>query len=173
LADPLGGFAWVSAHPHRAWPVHADLATASLRLGALIGTLRAPIHANPSIMLLGFSQGAATAAAFALENCVQIAGLALLAGFVAEPSDSLLESKPLRSLPVFLAYGTQDTLVPVPIAQRSIESLGRAGASLTVCDAAVGHKVSAACLRSLAQWFGKEWRVAERNELEQGFGGEV
>ena len=53
----------------------------------------------------------------------------------------------------FVAHGTQDNLVPVERARESIELLEQAGAQVTFCEAEVGHKVSADCLRGLESFF--------------------
>jgi phospholipase/carboxylesterase len=159
LTDTAGGFAWVPPHPESVWPVHEDFATADARLTMLVDELRTPTRAAQPILLAGFSQGAAMAAAFALEHRARIAGLALLAGFVARPPDSHLDRKPLFGLPVFVAYGTADTFIPPAIVDQSIALLRRAGGSVTTCDSAIGHKVSAACLRSLRDWLAREWAI--------------
>ncbi len=161
LADALGGFAWIPPAPESAWPVHDDFAAASLRLGTLVDELQSSSSPTHSQVMVGFSQGAAAAAAFAFDHHQNISALALLAGFVAEPSAGLLDPTPLLGMPVFLAFGTQDDLVPVPIVEQSIAILRRADASLTTCDSPVGHKVSAACLRSLREWLARVWQARE------------
>jgi predicted esterase len=103
------------------------------------------------VLIVGFSQGAAAAVAFAARHRVLIAGLALLAGFVPS-SDSLIAERPLSGLPTFLAYGTRDATIPPAKSREAIDLLRAAGATLTACDAPIGHKVSATCLRSLTEW---------------------
>jgi predicted esterase len=45
------------------------------------------------------------------------------------------------------------SLVPLERARGSIEMLEGAGAQVTFCEAEVGHKLSAECLRSLRSFF--------------------
>jgi predicted esterase len=55
-------------------------------------------------------------------------------------------------LPSFVAFGTRDITIPIDKSTQGIDWLREAGASLTTCDAPIGHKVSAGCLRSLEEW---------------------
>jgi predicted esterase len=59
----------------------------------------------------------------------------------------------LEGKPFFVAHGTKDEMVPIDRARVSIETLERAGANVTYCEDAVGHKVSVNCLRSLKNFF--------------------
>ncbi len=170
VTDSPGGFAWIPRQPDSSWPVHSDFANASASLVALADALASTSGAADSILMIGFSQGGAAAAAFALEHRSRIVALVLLAGFVAEPPAPLLDGSPLRGLPVFVAFGTEDDLIPAPIAQRSIAALRRAGSSLTICDSSVGHKVSAACLRSLGEWEARERNMAKHEVRVSGKG---
>jgi hypothetical protein len=45
----------------------------------------------------------------------------------------------------YLAHGTQDKLVPVDVARRSVEQLEQAGANVAYCENDVGHKLGADC----------------------------
>jgi phospholipase/carboxylesterase len=77
----------------------------------------------------------------------------ILAGFVPGGVESLVAARPLEAKPFFIAHGTQDELVPIERARQSIAVLEAAGAQVTYCEAEVGHKVSADCLRALKQFF--------------------
>ncbi|HEY6074273.1 MAG TPA: alpha/beta fold hydrolase [Anaerolineales bacterium] len=99
--------------------------------------------------VMGFSQGAALAALLAMQHPSRVARLALLAGFVPRGAEDLIASRPLSGKRVFVAHGTQDNLVPVERARRSVELLEQAGAQVTYCEAEVGHKLSLDCMRAL------------------------
>ena len=77
----------------------------------------------------------------------------VLAGFMPGGVDDLLAQRVLSDKLFFVAHGTQDDLVPLERAQQSIASLKKAGAQVTFCEAEVGHKVSADCLRGLETFF--------------------
>ena len=101
--------------------------------------------------LLGFSQGAALACAYALLNPGRVATLAGLAGFLPEAAAELAADGGLAGLPVFLAHGTQDAMVPVALARKSAAILEQAGARVTYCEDDVGHKLSANCFRGFGE----------------------
>jgi len=67
--------------------------------------------------------------------------------------EEIIAKKPLAGKQMFVAHGTQDNLVPMDRARASMALLEQAGARLTYCEAEVGHKVSADCLRGLEAFF--------------------
>jgi phospholipase/carboxylesterase len=103
--------------------------------------------------LVGFSQGAALAFSLALLHPQRVRSVAALSGFLPRQAGALIESRPLDGLPVFLAHGSNDDIVPVVEARRAAEALNSAGAQVSYCEDAVGHKLSAACFRSLADFY--------------------
>jgi predicted esterase len=103
--------------------------------------------------VIGFSQGAALAAVLALLHPARIGRAGMLAGFLAEGAQALLEGRPLEGKLFFVAHGTRDQTVPVETARQSVESLEGAGARVTYCEDAVGHKLGLACLRALEKFF--------------------
>lgn len=103
--------------------------------------------------VMGFSQGAATTNLLALLYPQRIRKAAVLAGFVPGGVEDLVAQRPLAARPFFVAHGTQDELVPIERARQSIALLEQAGAQVTYCEAEVGHKVSADCMRGLRQFF--------------------
>ncbi len=102
---------------------------------------------------IGFSQGAALLTAVALLHPDRIRRLGVLAGFVAQGAEPLVKDQPLNGKRVFVAHGTQDDLVPVEVARRSVHLLEEAGAQVTYCEDDVGHKLSARCFRALEAYF--------------------
>ena len=103
--------------------------------------------------IIGFSEGAALASTVALTYPGRIRRLAMLAGFVPDGVEDVLPSQPLDGVPVFVAHGTLDDLVGIDQAHRSVAMLQQAGAQVAFCEAEIGHKVSAACLRGLDRFF--------------------
>lgn len=102
---------------------------------------------------LGFSEGAATASALAVMYPHRIRRLGILSGFVPRGAEEILKSRPLMGKPVFVAHGTADELVEIDRARQSVRLLEQAGARITFCEAEIGHKVSASCLRALESFF--------------------
>lgn len=145
---PLGGYGW---HPHkpRTWPWVDDFLPAVEKLAALLTAENFPQVDLKRFQLVGFSQGAAMAYAFALLHPERVVALAGLAGFAPDGAITLAAGQPLRGVPAFISHGTQDKLVPVDRARRSAELLQEAGANVTYCEDEVGHKLSADCFSSL------------------------
>jgi phospholipase/carboxylesterase len=103
--------------------------------------------------VMGFSQGAAMTNLLTLLYPQRIRRAGVLAGFVPAGLDELVSARPLEAKPFFVAHGTQDELVPIARARQSIAMLEEAGAQITYCEAEVGHKVSADCMRALKKFF--------------------
>ena len=150
-----GGYSWRAPQPAgKGLPALLDLKPAAVSLLKLVDELSVSIGVNAaSFDLVGFSQGGAMANCLALLFPERIHRAAVLAGFMPGGVDDLLESQVLKGIPFFVAHGTRDQLVPVESARESIGFLERAGAQVTFCEAEVGHKVSADCLRALEAFF--------------------
>jgi predicted esterase len=103
--------------------------------------------------VMGFSQGAALGSILAFLYPQRIRKVGMLAGFVPSGLEDRVSQRPLEGKPFFVAHGTKDETVTIEQARRSIEILERAGARVAFCEDQVGHKVSAACLRALKDFF--------------------
>ena len=158
-----GGYSWRTLHPEtlrhahdsaRGLPTLSDLKPAADSLIRLVDDLSASIGVDASqFNVAGFSQGGALTNVLALLYPQRICKAAVLAGFMPRGTDELITQRVLNDKPFFVAHGTQDALVPLEQAQKSIELLKQAGAQVTFCEAEVGHKVSADCLRGLETFF--------------------
>ncbi len=99
--------------------------------------------------LLGFSQGAAMTNLIGILYPTRVRKMAALAGFVPDGLQDFISQKPLAGKNIFVAHGTQDTIVPLNRARASMALLEELGAQITYCEDEVGHKLSAKCLRTL------------------------
>jgi len=152
-----GGYSWRAPHTGpRGLPMLSDLKPAAENLIRLVDNVSASIGVNAAQFdVAGFSQGGALVNVLALLYPERIRKAAVLAGFMPGGTDDLIARRVLEGKPYFVAHGTQDNLVPFERARQSIELLEQAGAQVTFCEAEVGHKVSADCLRGLeAFWDG-------------------
>jgi len=158
----LGGFSWYP-ETKRFWPAVEQLQPAAEKLAAVINSDIFPeiffkpvsvleVEKRP-LSLVGFSQGAALAFTFALINPQMVRAVAGLSGFLPDRFESFLDPLPYNGIPVLLAHGRRDELVPVEKARQAAEYLTRAGAQVDYCEDDVGHKLSAACFRSLEVFF--------------------
>ena len=153
-----GGYSWRALPSAQAsdWglPTLSDLRPAAEGLVRLVDEVSASIGVDATQFdVAGFSQGGALTNVLSLLYPQRIRKAAVLAGFMPGGVDDLLERRVLAGKQFFVAHGTQDNLVPVERARESIELLERAGAQVIFCEAEVGHKVSADCLRSLEAFF--------------------
>ncbi len=102
---------------------------------------------------IGFSQGGGTILAWGLHYPQEVRSLSVLAGFLPKGGEALLERQPLLGVPVFIAHGTEDGLIPINRARGMAAALEESGARVTYCEESVGHKVGAGCLRRWKQFW--------------------
>ena len=153
-----GGYSWRPLHSPQAkdWglPTLSDLKPAADGLIHLVDDLSASIGVDATQFdVAGFSQGGALTNLLALLYPQRIRKAAVLAGFMPAGVEDLLARRVLAGKRFFVAHGTQDKLIIVERARQSVELLEQAGAQVTFCEAEVGHKVSADCLRGLENFF--------------------
>jgi phospholipase/carboxylesterase len=105
------------------------------------------------VYLLGFSQGAILSLSLALTHPEKLAGV------VAASGRTLPQSVPrgappagMEGLPVFIAHGTRDNVLPVSYARESRDIFARLPAALTYREYAIGHGMSQECLEDISGW---------------------
>jgi len=153
-----GGYSWRPLHSLQAkdWglPPLSDLKTAADSLIRLVDNVSVSIGVDATQFdVAGFSQGGALANVLTLLYPQRIRKTAVLAGFMPGGTEDLLTHRVLEGKQFFVAHGSQDDLVPIERAQQSIALLEKVGAQVTFCEADVGHKLSADCLRGLETYF--------------------
>jgi phospholipase/carboxylesterase len=161
-----GGFAWQAREPDE-WPTLAQFRPSAERILRLIAALPAVYAADPArIYLMGFSQGAAVAITAALLDPGAIAGMAGLVGFVptACEEQALALRRPLSGLPVFMAAGLKDPMIPLDRSREAAALLSEAGARLDYREYPIGHKLDAAGMRDLAAWWSERAHDAPGSE---------
>lgn len=147
---PQGGYSWYPPLMSKGWPSLEVFRPAVQALWELLAVENFPGAETRQVDLVGFSQGAALAYAFALFHPDRIRAVAGMAGFLPDGvADFLGTEKPLLGKPIFVTHGSQDTIVPVELARRGVEFLQQAGAEISYCEDDVGHKLSADCFNSL------------------------
>jgi phospholipase/carboxylesterase len=149
-----GGYSW---HPeiNKPWPWIHDFQPAVDQLMQEISSSNFPLGDFSALHMVGFSQGAALVYSMAILQPERIATIAGLSGFLPDGASSWLEPERLHGLPVFIAHGSEDELVPVELARKGVEVLESAGADVTYCEDSVGHKLSAKCFRGLEAFLDK------------------
>lgn len=152
--DPAGGYAWHPRHRDE-WPSATMFSEAVSSVVTFIEALPDLYAADPErIYLMGFSQGAATAYATAMSHPGLVQGIAGLVGFVPVESNAAVETRALKGLPIFMAVGKEDTLIPFKRTQSCAQTLRMAGADLDYHEYETGHRLNAQGMRDLRAWWG-------------------
>lgn len=147
------GYSWHPRLPDE-WPCLYELDHAVTAVTHFIHALPRQYNADPRrIYLMGFSQGAAVAYALALKYPRLVRGIAGLVGFVPEACDTAVQLQSLDNLPIFVAVGRKDPLIPYQRAQRGAQTLRQAGANLAYHEYDTGHKLSARGMKDLQAWW--------------------
>lgn len=144
-----GGYAWF-ANRDIGRPITESLAETMAWFRAWLDAV-AP--AGRPVVLLGFSGGAAFAGGLILDDPDRYTGAAILSGTL--PFDGGVPTSPgrLDGLPVFLAHGDADTVIPADLLTRTWTYLrDEAGSTTTGVRDPGGHGISAAVLGDLRRW---------------------
>jgi len=148
------GYGWASHRPEEGLSNLEHFTPSVDALAALLDALPAHLPGDfRKVHLMGFSQGAALAYCFAAFNPHRVHSAAGLAGFVPEGLEDLAPYQPLQGLPLYIAHGTGDKTIPIDQGRRAITTLTRLGAVTHYCEASVGHKMSAGCLKGLRAFY--------------------
>jgi phospholipase/carboxylesterase len=143
------GYAWF-ANRGIGRPVADSLRQTMTWFRAWLDEVSAP---DRPVVVVGFSGGAAFAGGLVLTDPQRFAGAALLYGTL--PFDAGVPVTPARlaGLPVFLAHGEQDTVIPRELLDRTwAYLLGDSGASVHARRDPGGHGISPQTLAELAGW---------------------
>ena len=146
---PTSGYSWVPPQLAGSRPSLEQLRSSAEALIKLVDMYQLSAGMEREFDVMGFSQGAAMSNLLAFLYPQRIHKTGILAGFVPSGLEELIAQRPLAGKPFFVTHGTKDETVPVERARASIEILERAGARVTYCEDAVGHKVGLKCLHAL------------------------
>lgn len=151
--DPSGGYTWYP-RARNEWPTLEQFEEASQAVHQFVRALPQLYNADPrQVYLMGFSQGAATAYATAIRHPGSVQGIAGLLGFIPVECGAIQENSPLMTLPIFMAAGKRDPLVPLSRTVSCAQTLYMAGAQLEYYEYDTGHRLNAQGLRDLKQWW--------------------
>lgn len=107
--------------------------------------------APQGIVVAGFSMGGAVAINTALHTAHRLAGLMALSTYV--PIPSAIEDAPgSRDIPVFMAHGTFDPMLPLQWGQLSAQKLEETGFTVEWHDYPMAHAVCPDEIRDIREW---------------------
>jgi phospholipase/carboxylesterase len=105
------------------------------------------------IIMAGFSQGGALAAYTALRYEKTLAGLAMLSSYLALAQKLPQERQVAhQSMPILVAHGTMDNVVPFSMGELSLSHLQALGYHPTWCTYAMAHCVCAQEMQDMGRW---------------------
>ena len=121
------------------------------RISRLIDSIAARGMPRQRIFLAGFSQGGSMALFTGLREERSIAGIISLSGCLPLAGRIADEIRPGGlATPVFMGNGDFDEIVPIPVAQQSLQAISRAGAAVSWRDYPTEHTLSGEALRDTA-----------------------
>ncbi len=105
------------------------------------------------IVLAGFSQGGAMTLMTGLRHGERLAGLVGLSGYLPLAARAEAERHATnRDVPIFLAHGTADPVIPINRARAARDSLVAMGHDVEWHEYAMPHSVCAEEIRDLQRW---------------------
>jgi phospholipase/carboxylesterase len=123
---------------------------------ALIAREKARGIAAPRILLAGFSQGGAIALQTGLRHPERLAGIMALSTYVPIAESLAAEAHAAnRDVPIFMAHGLYDPIVPVAAARRSRALLERLGYAVEWHEYPMPHSVAREELDDIGAWLAR------------------
>jgi phospholipase/carboxylesterase len=105
------------------------------------------------IVLAGFSQGGAISLQTGLRHLERLAGIMALSTYVPIAATLESERNPANAdVPIFMAHGTQDPIIPLAHARRSRELLERLGYPVEWHEYVMPHSVSPQEIDDIGAW---------------------
>jgi phospholipase/carboxylesterase len=105
------------------------------------------------IVLAGFSQGGAMALQTGLRHPERLAGIMALSCFLPLTDKVAAEAAPAnREVPIFMAHGTSDPLIPLARARQANDLLTSLGYRIEWREYPIPHSVSPAEIRDVSAW---------------------
>ena len=105
------------------------------------------------IVLAGFSQGGAIALHTGLRHAERLAGIMALSTYVPVADKLAAEASPAnRDVPIFMAHGTHDPVIPVARAKASRDLLLQLGYTLEWREYRMEHSVSPQEIDDITDW---------------------
>jgi phospholipase/carboxylesterase len=111
------------------------------------------------IILAGFSQGGAIALQAGLRSKHGLGGILALSTYLTL-GDSLAAEKTLANanIPILMAHGTQDPVVPLALARASRDALTQQQYQVEWCDYPMQHSLCAEEVEDIAGWVAKRFQ---------------
>ncbi|MFK7915190.1 MAG: alpha/beta hydrolase [Pseudomonadales bacterium] len=131
----------------------ADIDASAAQIADLIAAEQALGMRSEQITLAGFSQGGVIALHLGLSFAEPLAGIMALSTYLHDP-DGLAARLSLASaeLPIFMAHGISDEMIPIARAAASKQALDALGYQPQWQQYPMGHQVCPEEIRDISQW---------------------
>jgi phospholipase/carboxylesterase len=131
----------------------ADIRESARQIEALIDEQRARGIATRRIVLAGFSQGGVIALHLGLRYREPLAGIMALSTYLHDP-EHLVDEISLENagIPIFMAHGLMDPMIPITRAVTSREALRGLSYPIDWHEYAMGHSVCLEEINDIARW---------------------
>ncbi len=150
IASENGGYDWVRLLDSTELTLDGDLLMQHVQeFGHWLHELK--LVSQEAVILGGLSQGAIFAGVVALHAPSLIDGLFVLSGFVPRPAASVS----LQGLPVFVAHGDADPLIPPQLAADTANLFLSLGAAVDQHFYSMGHDLNDQELADLTAWISR------------------
>jgi len=145
--------AWYDIDPRSPLSGDADIRVSAAQIAALVD--REIEHGTPArrITLAGFSQGGVIALHLGLRHPDRLAGIMALSTYLHD-HEHLTDEVSFASIdvPIFMAHGVADPMIPVTRAITSREVLLRHNYQVEWHEYAMGHQVCPEEIRDISRW---------------------
>ncbi|MBO0858544.1 MAG: dienelactone hydrolase family protein [Chloracidobacterium sp.] len=127
---------------------------ARLRVHKFLGEAIDAYECDPNaVYMMGFSQGAMMSLAVALAFPGSAAGVVAMSGSVLPQAlQTIADKNTLTGLPIFVAHGLRDTLIPINQGRETRAKLSEYPVDLTYREYDMGHEISYDSLKDIAEW---------------------
>ncbi len=122
-------------------------------LEGLIGEELAKGLPSSRILLAGFSQGGAIALHTGIRYAQSLAGILALSTYLPLQESAAVEiSEANRNIPIFLAHGSQDPVIPLALSEQTRQFLASTGYKVQCHTYPMPHSVCPEEIRDIAVW---------------------
>lgn len=146
--------AWYDFIPHSETAGTGDIAGSADQIGQFIEREIERGIASENILLAGFSQGGVVALQTGIRFSQRLAGILALSTYLHDFSSTERELNDANlAIPIMMAHGTADPMIPIMRAATSRENLVRLGFDVRWFDYPMGHQVCLEEVEEIAQFF--------------------
>ena len=132
------GWTWFEGWP----PIHDSVVDSRAEMLRFLDEITTKYPTPDGKLIVGgFSQGALMALDSGLRTTQKLAGIVCMSGGLYE--HDLIDLRPHAGLPVLIAHGSADDVVPVTYARRARHLLEAAGIDVEYHEYPIGHQVAA------------------------------